>query len=213
MFTTEEGPGWLVTGVGWSPDATEISFIQGPGSGVLGHVFVLDTVTGLTRQVSATDALYADTDLSPDGMWISFLQWDYELHVVHPDGTDERNLSQGLGGANSSEWSPIGTEITFDADGNIYVVDLVTFVRTRILDRGVTPSWSPDGSRLVFSRHADLFTVARDGGDVHQLTNDTLWDDTSPRWSPEGSRVAFVRTRAFVVSILSFPDRGQHHRD
>ena len=199
LLTTQQGPGWLVTGVGWSPDATQISFVQGPGSGAPGRVSVIDVVTGLTRQVSATEALYTDTEWAPTGSWISFLQWDYELHVVRPDGTDERDLTQGVGGASVSQWSPTGTEIVFDADANLYVVDATTLVRRRVLERGVMPSWSPDATRLAFSRQQDLFTVARDGSDVRQLTSDVLFDDTYPLWSPDGEHIAFVRTEAFVL--------------
>lgn len=199
LFTTQQGPGWLVTGVGWSPDATQISFVQGRGSGVPGHVFIIDVATGLTRQVSATDALYTDTDWAPTGLWISFLQWDYELHIVRPDGSDERNLTQGIGAANVDEWSPTGTELVFDAAADIYVVDATSLVRARLLERAVMPSWSPDGTRLVFSRQQDLFTVARDGSDLRQLTSDVLFDDTYPSWSPDGEHIAFVRTEAFVL--------------
>ncbi|HEX6261492.1 MAG TPA: phosphodiester glycosidase family protein, partial [Actinomycetota bacterium] len=59
------------------------------------------------------------------------------------------------------------------------------------------PAWSPDGSRVAFSRALpgrtpDLFVVDADGAGLRRLTSgDPL--EASPAWSPDGSRVAFER--------------------
>lgn len=200
LLITEQGsPGWLVTGVDWSPDATQISFIQGAGSGAPGRVVVLDVATGVTRMVSETEASYADTDWSPAGDWISFTRWDHALHVVSPAGLGETNLSEGLGVSFDHEWSSDGQKLAFDAANAVYIVDPDTGVTERVVGRALSPSWSSDASRLVFSRKTDLYTVSSMGGDVQQLSDDTLWEDASPSWSPDGTRIAFVRTRAFIL--------------
>jgi WD40-like Beta Propeller Repeat len=68
------------------------------------------------------------------------------------------------------------------------------------------PSFSPDGSRVVFSSGRDgefdpevgysrlaLFTANSTGGDEERLTSGVY--DYEPDWSPDGSKVVFVRRR------------------
>ena len=62
-----------------------------------------------------------------------------------------------------------------------------------------SPTWSPDGTKIAFSRHradegSDIWVIPADGGDAIQLTNDTAYD-SNPAWSPDGSRILFESTR------------------
>ena len=58
-----------------------------------------------------------------------------------------------------------------------------------------TPSWSPDGRRLVFtgleSGVSDLYVINRDGSGLERLTSDR-YAQRDPVWSPDGSRIAFT---------------------
>lgn len=57
------------------------------------------------------------------------------------------------------------------------------------------PVWSPDGSQLLFERHAgagvDLFAVNPDSGGFQQVT-DLPGREQEGDWSPDGSRIVFV---------------------
>ena len=76
----------------------------------------------------------------------------------------------------------------------------------RLTDSGrnvdVHPSWSPDGSRIVFARRegagdasqVGLYVVNRDGAGLRRLTRD---DDDSPSWSPGGTTIAYTRWGGF----------------
>jgi WD40-like Beta Propeller Repeat len=99
----------------------------------------------------------------------------------------------------------------------------------RLTDDGGSygPSFSPDGSRIVFSSVGDtgdvsdtagpsgldLYVMAADGSDRHRLLDGD--EDVTPAWSPDGEQIAFVRGggvdgagRIFVVD----PDADESAR-
>ncbi len=68
--------------------------------------------------------------------------------------------------------------------------------RATIVDSGRSPSWSPDGKRLIFhtfragARHEELFVVNADGSGLRRIEHPVL-DAFEPAWSPDGRRIAF----------------------
>jgi uncharacterized repeat protein (TIGR01451 family) len=88
-------------------------------------------------------------------------------------------------------------KIAFNCSGAICVVDPDGSGRTQ-LAAGGWPAWSPDGTRLAFSR-ADagtgtlhIFVMNADGTGVTQLTSTSL-PDVGSGWSPDGTRILFSR--------------------
>jgi TolB protein len=121
---------------------------------------------------------------SPDGSWIAFPC--HAICLIHPDGTGLRSLTRP-GGENTTDWfpswSPDGTEVAFTrndyqaCNGGTYCQSVwVVRVRGR-LERDLSPdplaveeypSWSPDGSRLVFFKQgspSSLWTMNPTGGE------------------------------------------------
>jgi TolB protein len=131
-----------------------------------------------------------------------------DVFVMRADGSDVKKLTDSKGVSGDAAWSPDGSEIAFDADrGNrkglssIYVMDASGGNLRRITAPAppwsdYKPRFSPDGTRLVFSRargtadHAPaaLFTVRLDGRDARRLTSYALRVDDSD-WSPDGKRI------------------------
>src|SRR5438270_323940 len=66
------------------------------------------------------------------------------------------------------------------------------------LPPGRAPAWSPDGSKIAFTRYgandSDIYVMHADGSGIVQLTN-TPGNDDQPAWSPDGSKIAFSSTR------------------
>ena len=96
----------------------------------------------------------------------------------------------------------------------LYLLDVAKRKRIKTiklpLDGITSPSWSPDGTRLVFSgAHGgitDLYVVDTSGANLTQLMHDRN-GDSDPEWSPDGQTIAFSTERGPGTDIanLVFP--------
>jgi len=72
-----------------------------------------------------------------------------------------------------------------------------------------TPAWSPDGTRIAFSRDfqqsRSIYVMNPDGSDVRPLTAGTEVGDWFPVWSPNGSQIAFSKSLSQEAPSLGTP--------
>ncbi len=104
------------------------------------------------------------------------------------------------------QWSPNGKYLALAAKrgprDEILILDVARnreVRRIRVKLNGVTtPTWSPDGTQLVFTGYtgglSDLFLINADGSNLRRLTNDRN-ADLHPVWSPDGKTIAFATDR------------------
>tara|TARA_R110001606_G_scaffold201756_1_gene349791 strand:+ start:4259 stop:7222 length:2964 start_codon:yes stop_codon:yes gene_type:complete len=111
--------------------------------------------------------------------------------------------------------SPDGTKAAFAALGDIWIADLATGETTQLTDDAfvdLSPSWSPDGSKLAFSTDrggkTDIWLMDLASGVLTQLTDDPK-PANSAIWSPDGTRIAYLAdalTTVFLGSTVNVID-------
>jgi Tol biopolymer transport system component len=171
--------------------------------------------TGLTR---LTATLTPDNFLvwSPDGTRIAFIRGS-ALRVINADGTGELDLPIGKEvWPGPVSWSPDGRLIAIIAGSDAWHQDIWAVHAdgtgstnlTSSLVPELEPAWSPDGTRLAFTRRTvvnqdlglyydDVWLMNADGSGQRQLTH-TQYSSTAhtygasaPAWSPDGSVILF----------------------
>lgn len=186
-----------VQGTAWSPDSSHLSYVRGGGNGAAGSLFVFDVNSGVESAIAHGLSPYSWTAWSPDGAWIAFQASDGDVHVVHPDGSNEVTVSGGVGAISEASWSPDAARILFvGGDGVIYVTNPDGSNR-RAVGLGRDPRWF-DASTFTFTRSGDIFSMSADGVSELQLTNEELRTDARPLPSPDGQTILFVGTRVQV---------------
>ena len=127
----------------------------------------------------------------------AFTRRAYRRNQRDFDSTDP----QPVRGVFSPAVSPGGDRIAFAALGDLWVSTIETGELQQLTDdpyMELHPSWSRDGSRLVFASDRagtlDLWIREMETGVERPLT-DLPGAEVTPVWSPDGSRVAF-RTEA-----------------
>jgi dipeptidyl aminopeptidase/acylaminoacyl peptidase len=136
----------------------------------------------------------------------------FGIYTMSPDGSSQVPLTTNRFDT-APEWSPDGSRIVFESEGDIFVMNADGTGRTNLtnsplpIDDG-SPTWSPDGQFIAFAsvrQNSDIYAMNADGsGGEVQLTTDTRYDDF-PSWSPDGSTIAFFAARAGQRGLFTMP--------
>ena len=157
--------------------------------------------------------------LSPDGRYLAYLSeqdlFTIELYLADArTGEVLRSITSSTRDAHfdalrfldsSGAWAPDGSAIAVvvysEGRNQIQLYDPEDGSRDRVIEVPATigeirnPSFSPDGTRLVFSGQSggvtDLFMIDLEGGEPTRLTDDRF-SQLQPTFSPDGQRIAFV---------------------
>jgi Tol biopolymer transport system component len=159
--------------------------------------------------------------ISPDGRWIAFLSergfFSMDLFVADAStGKIVRKLTDTASNPHYASLQFIHSAGAWDATGRHLAVATVTAGRPALavfgwpggarerevvvsgVDEIASPTWSPDGSRLVFTGMSegftDLYMIDLAASTPTRLTHD-VFADLQPAWSPDGNRIAFATDR------------------
>lgn len=195
---------WTGDPPNWSKDDAFVSFpgVMTTPTGIVGGLFValIDWSNGLP--VAAPPVLVVETEVyeSPEYWWYS------GVNVFEHD------------------WSSDSNGVVFeDLDANsvwqlnvAYVTD--SGVETLGLGPGVSPAWSPDGSRIAFNtRQGEIWTIKPDGTGANRLTvasssSKETRRQGNPTWSPDGAFLAYTESlttsRTTTSSVMRIPASG-----
>jgi hypothetical protein len=128
-----------------------------------------------------------------------YFLYDDGLYLADADGSNLRLLLPGYFGSPSI--SPDGTKIAFSSGGEIHIMNTNGTGEYSLTnspnDSKFYPSWSPDGTRLVYenlpydSNFYQIVVQNIDGSGRSVLASDTDKDYTFPKWSPTDDLIAF----------------------
>jgi hypothetical protein len=213
------GIGFAIYAFQGAPPSSEPPPAATVGNGKIAFVRGVDALSTISlvdpggsdpaRLIEGTDPAW-----SPDGGVLAFVTQGQGTRYIASVLTDGTNVTRLVplegkpGGLGPQAWSPDGGQLTFASFDGIYVTDADgTDVRRVTRYEGehacydLDPSWSPDGSTIVFAVMCEggsegLWTVGVNGSRRRRLiSGDYELDEyRSPIWSPDGTRVAFVKT-------------------
>ncbi|MDF2177049.1 DUF5050 domain-containing protein [Aliiglaciecola sp. CAU 1673] len=136
-------------------------------------------------------------------LFVSNQDGNREIYTVLLDGSSLERLTHNTRDDYEASWSPDGKAILFTSNrdnGNseIYVMNADGSQQTNLSKwKGFDgqPAWSPDGQHIVFvsdrSGPMQLYSINKDGRNLHQLTTDEIQSCDSPVYSPDGKMLAY----------------------
>ncbi len=204
--------------------ATQLVNFSAQGTNAGGRIY-FDDIKAMNSDGSgemsiSTPIRARDLDVSSDGRKIVFSRrvgGGDAVVISDFDGTDMRtiisppppppNPTQGelfFSLISSPVWSPTGDRIAFISTNKIEIANSDGTNRTVINSNGNAPfgrpslDWSSDGTKLVFNKDNNIFSIGSTGSDLLQLTTTGGFE---PNFSPDGTKIAYTKsTGVFLMN-------------
>jgi TolB protein len=192
---------WSVENDGGTIDGTGL-FTAGSIPGIYEN-----TVKVEATQESATRFATASVTVEPDR--IVFVSGpttkSLDIYIMDADSSNVKQLTDTAVTEGDFSCSPDGRSIVYDSGGSKSKIMVMNIDNRQELclsgddteTSNHNPTWSPDGTRIVFSSHnlteknSDIYVVDADGKNLTKLTDTSKCNETDPDWSPDGTQIVF----------------------
>lgn len=207
----------------WAPDGETIYYTSNAGSSGTYEVFRIPAGGGRAEQLSENPAgerpePKGGLQISTDG---SLLYFTSERYFQSYDNIFTMPTSGGVPEAMTFNDGVIETSPSLAPDGHTLAYFSRTGSGTRIWLKDLrdptawprallpdapygerSPSFSPDGSQIAFSRGGDIWVVDVTGGEARRVIEDELAGGNGGAvWSPDGTRIAFGTEKSGFTQI------------
>jgi dipeptidyl-peptidase 4 len=179
--------------VEWSPDGAKLTFVQRDEKGERGELWYADAASGEKKVLVSAEKL---ASLDPD------------VNKVKNEREKERLTRYHVA---AYVWAPDSKHLIFDSQGQLWLYDLESSTAVQFTsapDPNGDPKFSPDGSKLAYTRKHNLFVHPVNGKGERQLTRDTgdnlfngdidwvyaeeLGVRSNYFWSPDSKEIVFL---------------------
>jgi len=142
----------------------------------------------------------------------------HQIYLINEDGTNNRKLINASIGLNHHDWAPDAQKLAAvgyvnQSTWSIYRFNFDGTALTRLTTTGNVldsePAWSPDGSKIAFTRiypnqnyKNEIWVMDADGSDQHYIGVEGF----AAKWSPDGSKFIFTNTGDWGPSGLKGSD-------
>ena len=183
----------------WSPDGRRLVYVTEPRGSLSTDIFVMRANGSGRKRLTRTPSVNeAQPAWAPSGRWIAFTG-KKGVYAMRSDGRKTRLVAakalqpNWIKGANGIVY----TRRTLRWNGFVLRTSL-NGKSTRWLLRphlDASPSWSPDGRRLAFTRDGVVYLVDQYGG----IPRSTGLEGIDPAWSPDGENLAVASGLNLVI--------------
>lgn len=170
------------------------------------EIYMVDADGYGRRQVTKNGSINLKPKWNATGNAIAYTSYaagNPDLYVADLGKGQIRRVSSRSGINTGGAFSPLGDllalTLTVGGDSEIYTIDPYAGREVARLTASpgidVSPSWSPDGSKIAFvserSGGPQIYKMNADGSGAKRVTFSGS-QNTDPSWSPTGDRIAFV---------------------
>jgi TolB protein len=205
--------------------ASQIAYLQRfrSGNDSYKEIFITDADGRKRNQLtfSRADILSTSWSSAIDRIaYSTFAEGKWAIASINVNTGQSQSISSLGSQSISPSWCPTTPDLlafSSNRDGNneIYLMRSSGSGLRRLTNSpgiDVSPSWSPDGSRIAFvsdrTGSPAIYIMGNDGSGQRRLTSIPNTYEDSPNWSPRGDRIVFViRTGPTGADIaISSPD-------
>ena len=209
LVTVEQWGRGTVRDVAWSADGQRSAVLTTAG------VWLYDSAAESPRLFPATDRMFYEVDISPDGRWLAAGSWETGLHLWDTVDGVERALPEPVGGSSYTHWIKA---VAFSADSrslaagdydgwaHVWTLDENGLAGAPIsIELGYTEiaqiAFSPDGRTLAAAQRQTsasptLWDIA---SGTRRSMDSPNRDVTALAYSPDGARIAAGTFMGYVL--------------